>query len=37
MVINGLQNEIIGFEKELSKYRRLIVSLASDSVKKEMG
>ena len=34
---NGLQNEIIGFEMELSKYERLSVLLRSDSIKSEMG
>ena len=34
---DGLQNEIIGFEMELSKYGRLSVLLRSDSVKNEMA
>ena len=34
---DGLQNEIIGFEMELSKYERLSVLLRSDSIKSEMG
>ena len=34
---DGLQNEIIGFEMELSKYGRLSVLLRSDSIKNEMG
>ena len=34
---DGLQNEIIGFEMELSKYEKLTVFWGSDSVKNEMG
>jgi len=34
---DGLQNEIIGFEMELSKYGRLSVLLRSDSIKNEFG
>ena len=34
---DGLDNEIIGFEMELSKYERLSVLLRSDSIKSEMG
>ena len=33
---DGLQNEIIGFEMELSKYGRLSVLSRSDSIKTEM-
>ena len=32
-----MQNQIIGFEMELSKYGRLSVLLVSDSVENEMG
>ena len=36
---DGLQSEITGFEMELSKYGRLLISvlLRSDSIKNEMG
>ena len=34
---DGLQNEIIGFEMELSKYGRLSVLLRRDSIKNELG